>query len=250
LITVYPVRKAGASMRGINHIVTNLLSQRGHMFGWVPVCLAAGIGGYFSLRFEPVDPLYLGVGLLGVLGLIAMRWMHEILSPIVVCLCLISIGFSIAAIRTHSLDAPVLGWRYYGAIEGRIVGMDRSASDVVRLTLDNVTLDKVSLNRTQKQVRISLHGDAALGVKPQPGMKVMTTGHLSSPSGPVEPGGFDFQRHAWFGQLGVVGYTRTPVMGLELATQDCQLWVFQVQMAISERVRTVLIGDVGGGHNW
>lgn len=246
MITVYPVRKAGASMRGINHIVTNLLSQRGHMFGWVPVCLAAGIGVYFSLRFEPVDPLYLGVGLLGVLGLIATRWMHEILSPIVVCMCLISIGFSIAAIRTHSLDAPVLGWRYYGAIEGRIVGMDRSASDVVRLTLDNATLDKVSLNRTPKQVRISLHGDAALGVKPQPGMKVMTTGHLSSPSGPVEPGGFDFQRHAWFGQLGAVGYTRTPVMGLELATQDWQLWVFQVRMAISERVRTVLIGDVGG----
>ena len=81
MITVYPVRKAGASMRGINHIVTNLLSQRGHMYGWVPVCLAAGIGVYFLLRFEPVDPLYLGVGLLGVLGLIATRWMHEILSP-------------------------------------------------------------------------------------------------------------------------------------------------------------------------
>lgn len=111
-------------MRGINHIVTILLSQRGHMFGWVPVCLATGIGVYFSLRFEPDDPLYLGVGLLGKLGLIATRWMHEILSPIVVCMCLIGIGFFIAAIRTHSLDAPVLGWRYYGAIEGRIVGMD------------------------------------------------------------------------------------------------------------------------------
>ena len=101
--------------------------------------------------------------------------------------------------------------------------MDRSASDAVRLTLDNVTLDKVRLNRTPKQVRISLHRDAALDVKPQPGMKVMTTGHLSPPSGPVEPGGFNFQRHAWFGQLGAVEYTRTPVMGLELATQDWQL---------------------------
>lgn len=105
----------------------------------------------------------------------------------------------------------------------------QSASDAVCLTWGNVTLDKVSLNHTPKQVRISLHGDAELGVKPQPGMKVMTTGHLSPPSGLVEPGGFDFQRHAWFGQLGAVGYTRTPVMGLELATQDWKLWIFKYE---------------------
>ncbi|MFT4706488.1 MAG: competence protein ComEC [Ascidiaceihabitans sp.] len=246
MLTVYPVRKAGASMSGTNRIVTNLLSQRGHMFGWVPVCLAAGIGLFFSLKFEPIDPLYLGAGLFGIFGLIASRWLHEVLAPLVVCSCLIGIGFSIAAIRTHSLEAPVLGWRYYGAIEGRVVDMDRSGSDAVRITLDNVKLDKISPNRTPKRVRVSLHGDAAFGVVPQPGMKVMTTGHLSPPSGPVEPGGFDFQRHAWFGQLGAVGYTRVPLVGLEIATSDRRLWVFQVRMAISERVRTVLIGDVGG----
>jgi competence protein ComEC len=244
--TVYPVRKAGASMSGTKRIATNLRSQRGHMFAWVPVCLAVGIGLYFSLRFEPIDPLYLGVGLLGLTGLIATRWFHELLAPLVIAISLICIGFSIAAIRTNALEAPVLGWRYYGGIEGRIVGMDRSASDAVRITLDTVKLDKVSPRRTPKRVRISLHGDAALGIAPQPGMKVMTTGHLSPPSGPVEPDGFDFQRHAWFGQLGAVGYTRVPVVGLERAASDWRLWIFHVRMAISERVRVVLKGDVGG----
>ena len=77
-------------------------------------------------------------------------------------------------------------------------------------------------------------------------MTVMTTGHLSPPSGPVEPGGFDFQRHAWFGQLGAVGYTRVPLVGLTVAADDWRLKVFEVRMAISVRVRTVLMGDVGG----
>ena len=40
----------------------------------------------------------------------------------------------------------------------------------------------------------------------------MTTVHLSPPQGPVEPGGFDFRRHAWFQRLGAVGYTRVPVL--------------------------------------
>ena len=80
--------------------------------------------------------------------------------------------------------------RYYGSIEGRIVGMDRSASDAVRLTLDRVHLERISLKRTPKKVRISLHSDAVFGIDPKPGMTVMTTGHLPPPSGPVEPGAF------------------------------------------------------------
>ena len=195
-----------------------MLGQRGHMFGWVPVCIAAGIGIYFSLRFEPVTPLYVGAGSFGGTGLLLAKRFGEVLSPIFIGICLVGIGFTIAAWRTHSLEAPVLGWRYYGAIEGRIIGMDRSASDAVRITLDQVRLERVSPSRTPQKVRISLHKKAAQGIRPLPGMRVMTTGHLSPPSGPVEPGGFDFQRHAWFGQLGAVGYTRVPLIGFVFAS--------------------------------
>ena len=233
-------------MSGIDRMVTAMLGQRGHMFGWVPVCLAVGIGIYFSLRFEPVTPLYVGAGIFGGTGLLLAKRFGEVLSPIVIGICLVGIGFSIAAWRTHSLEAPVLGWRYYGAIEGRIIGMDRSASDAVRITLDQVRLDRVSPSRTPQKVRISLHKKAAQGIQPLPGMRVMTTGHLSPPSGPVEPGGFDFQRHAWFGQLGAVGYTRVPLIGLAVAAEDWKLWVFQIRMTISARVRAVITGDVGG----
>jgi competence protein ComEC len=244
--TVYPVRKAGASMSGIDPLVASLQAQRGHLFGWVPVCLAIGIGLYFSLKSEPVVPIFLGLGVAGLVGLIIARHLNEWLAPVFIATCLVAVGFSIAAIRTHSLEAPVLGWRYYGAIEGRIVGMDRSASDAVRLTLDQVRLEQISAKRTPERVRISLHDKGAGGIIPKPGMRVMTTGHLSPPSGPVEPGGFDFQRHAWFGQLGAVGYTRVPLLGVSDAPSDWTLWVFQKRMAISAHVRGVLKGDVGG----
>ena len=36
----------------------------------------------------------------------------------------------------EQVGGPVLGWRYYGPIEGRVVGLDRSASDAVRATLE------------------------------------------------------------------------------------------------------------------
>lgn len=229
-----------------DYLIATLMAQRGHMFGWVPVFLAIGIGLFFSLRFEPSVSLYLGVGLVGVIGAFSARRVNEVLGPLVLCLSLIGIGFAVAAVRTHHLDAPVLGWRYYGAIEGRIVGMDRSRSDAVRLTLDTVRLERISPNRTPERVRISLHGDAASGVDPKPGMHIMTTGHLSPPSGPVEPGGFDFKRHAWFRQLGAVGYTRVPLIALSVAADDWGLWVFQIRMAISLRVRDVLPGDIGG----
>jgi competence protein ComEC len=233
-------------MSGLERIVTILLSQRGHMFAWVPVCLAIGIGLYFSLKFEPTKPLYLGAGLLGVSGMILGRQLNEVLTPFLMSICLLGIGFSIAGLRTYSVEAPVLGWRYYGAIEGRIVGMDRSASDAVRLTLDQVRLERINPARTPERVRISLHDDGGLGITPRPGMTVMTTGHLSPPSGPVEPGGFDFQRHAWFGQLGAVGYTRVPLVGLNWAQDDWGLWIFETRMAISARVRAVLDGNIGG----
>jgi competence protein ComEC len=60
-------------------------------------------------------------------------------------------------------------------------------------------------------VRVSLHGEQRW-LDPEPGARVMMTAHLSPPSGPAEPGGFDFQRHAWFLSLGAVGYTRAPAL--------------------------------------
>ena len=218
------------------------LAQRGHLFPWAPVMLACGIGVYFALRIEP-DAVIYGAAGAGIVLLILLGWrLGGIVSPVTWGMALILAGFCLAGLRAHQVAHPVLDWRYYGAIEGRVVGIDRSGSDALRLTLDRVVLERTAPRRMPKRVRVSLHGDQA-GFTPVPGATVILTGHLSPPGGPVEPGGFDFQRHAWFLGLGGVGYTRTPVLILE--PPESGQWVFRARMAMSERVQDSLPGKAG-----
>lgn len=224
-----------------------MLAQRGALIGWVPVCLACGIGLYFSVLREPPVVVFL-VLTFAMIVLYVVTWhLSEVTSPLAWAIGLVMLGFLIAGMRAHGVGEPVLGWRYYGPVEGRIVAMDRSQSDALRLTLDRVRLDRIPPHRTPDRVRISLHGTAAQGITPEPGLRIMTTAHLSPPSGPVEPGGFDFQRHAWFVRLGAVGYTRVPLMGVAEAREGhAGLRVFRIRMAASARIQEILPGDIGG----
>ncbi|UOA27548.1 ComEC/Rec2 family competence protein [Pseudosulfitobacter sp. DSM 107133] len=232
-------------MRMVRAFKQAMLVQRGHLFHWVPVCLAIGVGGFFTLRFEPNGMMLAGAVVVALGLALLARHMGEALRPIPFALVLVLAGALLAAGRAHYVAGPVLGWRYYGAVEGRVVALDRSGSDAVRVTLDHVVLERVSPARTPLRVRVSLHGDA-VGIDPQPGMRVMTTAHLSPPGGPVEPGGFDFQRHAWFARLGAVGYTRVPLVGLVAAQDGWSLATFRLRMAMSSHIRAALPGDVGG----
>lgn len=72
---------------------------------------------------------------------------------------------------------------------------------------------------------------------------MILTAHLGPPGGAVEPGGFDFRQHAWFLQLGAVGYPRTPM--LLLAPAGDGQHVFKARMWLSERMRAVLPGETG-----
>jgi competence protein ComEC len=219
-------------------------AQRGALFGWVPVGLAIGVGWYFHLSWEPSWMVLAQVALVAAICGALTRLMPEHLRPFAVAGMLIALGFLLAAVRAHSVAGPVLDYRYYGAIEGRIVAIDRSQSDALRLTLDRVVLDRVRPHKTPHRVRVSLHGDRSVDIPVEPGLRVMVTGHLSPPSGPVEPGGFDFQRHAWFVRLGAVGYARTPLMGV--SENGSGLGVFRLRMAASARIQAVLGGDIGG----
>ena len=221
-----------------------LLAQRGHLFPWAPVALSLGIGAYFALRVEPDVPLYGSLGVLGAGAAAGAALRPGGWSAMIWGMALAAAGFCLAGYRTADVGAPVLGWRYYGPVEGRVVGLDRSASDAVRVTLDRVVLARVSPGRTPDRVRLSLHGPPADLL---PGQRIMTTAHLSPPQGPAEPGGFDFRRHAWFQQLGAVGYTRTPVLTVAPAAEGrAGLRVFALRMAVSRYVRAALPGEAGG----
>lgn len=220
---------------------------RGRLFLWVPVCLGFGIGGYFALPREPVTGEWaaLAVAVLA-LALWARGGRYGLgVGPLALGLALAGAGAGLAGMRSHMVAAPVLEWRYYGAVEGRIVAIDRSVSDAVRLTLDDVVLERVTPARTPARVRVALHGMAGDFVTPVPGLRVMLTGHLGPPGGAVEPGGFAFRRIAWFDRLGAVGYTRSPVLALAAPEPGPALMVTRLRMRISGAVQDRLPGAPG-----
>ncbi|MGB8814807.1 MAG: ComEC/Rec2 family competence protein [Paracoccaceae bacterium] len=223
--------------------VTALSAARGILFPWVPVFLAMGIGLWFSLSWEPGIVFY---ALAAVVGIGATALWHlgpEDGHPFSVAIACVVVGFLAAGARGHLVQSPVLEFRYYGPIQGRIITIDRSQSDQLRLTLDHVLLERMAPERTPKTVRVSLHGDDGYLV-PDPGQVVMLTGHLSGPEGPPEPGGFDFQRMAYFNQLGAVGYSRTPVLLLAPPEPGSQI-INRLRTRLSNSIMAAVPGDAG-----
>jgi competence protein ComEC len=215
-----------------------LQTARGMLFPWIAVLIGCGIGAWFSVQVEPGVGSYSLAALVLLAGLIVAT-KSELARPFGLAVAALAAGWIAAGIRAHSLDAPMLSFRYYGPVEGRIVEIDRSQSDALRLTLDQVVLQEVSPERTPLRVRVSLQGEQTW-LQPTPGQVVVLTAMLAAPEGPVEPGAFDFRRMAYFDQLGAVGYTRTPVLLLDdpangaLPIDRLRSWLTQGMLAQME----------------
>ncbi len=219
--------------------------QSGTLVLWAPLWLGLGIAGYFSLTREPSVVALFGLAALTV-ALVVWSWKAgETLRPPVLTLAVVLFGFLDAAFGAHMRAAPVLKGHYYGPVEGRIVAVDRSSRDLPRITLGSVVLQKRSPGRTPKFVRISLHYETQYFTL-EPGRHVMLTASLSAPAGPVEPGGFDFRRYAWFRGLGAVGYSRTPVLEAgPVKANGLRMGLLGLRMTLALNIRQAIPGQTG-----
>ncbi|MEM1374277.1 MAG: ComEC/Rec2 family competence protein [Pseudomonadota bacterium] len=221
-----------------------LQRQRGHLMTFASVFLALGIGVYFSLDAEPRFADYGTAVAIAVSAMVLARIMRHGIGPVFAGCALVAMGFLIAGWRAHSVGGPLVDFRYYGAIEGRVVAIDRSASDRIRLTLDKVRLERIAPVDTPRRVRVALHGQEGVPL-PLPGAHAMVTGHLSAPPSPAEPNGFDFQRHAWFQALGAVGYSRNPAVTFAPPDDGLALVLFRTRMAMSAAIQKAMPGPAG-----
>ena len=238
------VSPPGPLARGLARLDQTLFAARAALFPLAPVAMGLGVGAYFALPEEP--PRWVLAGLAVMVALAVLLALRASVSGRVLALAvaLACGGALMAGLRTHSVAAPVMGWQRYGPVEGRLVSVDRSGSDRIRLTLDQVVLPGVSPERVPGRVRISVHGD--LDIEPVAGMRVMMTAHLGPPPGPVEPGGFDYRRLAWFDGLGALGYTRSPVLALEDPEPGLALVLTRLRLSIAQGIRDRLPGEAGG----
>lgn len=241
-------RNGGAASRRISWLLAlpleGLAQARGQLFPFVPVLLGLGIAWYLALLREPSHAFVWLAVILCAVSAGFWLWGPHRWRPVAAVPCLVLAGFLLILLRTHMVAAPVLSFRYYGPVEGRLVEIDRSGSDRLRLTLDQVTLARMAPERTPHRVRVSLMEEPERALTP--GTRIMLTGHLSPPGRPTEPGGFDFRRTAWFERLGAVGYSRTPVMTVAPSEDDLGLLIDRIRMTLSAGIRAHIPGDAGG----
>lgn len=184
-----------------------LLDQRDRWILWLPVGMAAGIGGYFSLGFEP--PLWIGVAtLIALLIPLSMFYRNKAAILLWLPFFLIVLGFTVAQWRTWTVSAPVLERKTYPLmLQGEVEVVDAMPKASYRIVLGDVTYDDggkpLPQNPMPERVRIKLKSGKE---PPAAGDVVKVKAMLLPLSPPVLPGAYDFQRHAFFEGIGATGF--------------------------------------------
>ncbi len=233
----------GPGRLGLFQLSASFLAERERWSLWLPVFLGAGIGIYFSLPMEP--PALLGalitLAALG-LGLAGRKNQHFQLAGF--ALGAMALGLVAAQWRTYSLDHTVLAAKHGPArLSGRIARIETFPNGN-RVTLDRPVIARLPADQVPERVRVRLRGSQpALA----PGDWIEMRAVLSPPSAPTSPGAFDFQRRAYFDQLGAVGfaYGRARLVAPASGSGGWREGLEKLRLAISLRVRGAIDGPAG-----
>lgn len=220
-------------------------NQRNNWFNWSPIAFGIGIGLYFAQPNEPSIIIYFCLGLFSfcLLGISIVS--QNVARVFTIALSIFCLGFIIAGFRAHQLTAPILKYRFYGDIEGRVIAIDKSNSNNLRVTLDNVKMGRISRAHTPERIRLSLMSNVKKNLL-YPGVTIKTIGFMMPPQSPVEPTGFDFRRHAWFLKLGAIGYSRKQVVIEPPIENDFDLTFFKYRSKLSARIERKISNKTSG----
>ncbi|MDP1753669.1 MAG: DUF4131 domain-containing protein, partial [Reyranella sp.] len=227
-------------------ILRQLDAERGRWMLWLPVAMGLGIAVYFELPSEPA--LWVGpAAAVTALVAAALAPSGSFARALAIGAAAGAVGLGLVAWRTASLAAPTLSRPLFSLnVEGRVADIQR-LPDGVRVVLEAVRLKGNNVPPAEMmplRVRVSLtRGAPPLTV----GDRLLVLANLSPPAGPAAPGAFDFQRVAWYQQLGAVGYALAPAAIIEHGKPDGFVRTLDALRAdITERILKVLPGPAGG----
>ncbi|MEM6413985.1 MAG: ComEC/Rec2 family competence protein [Pseudomonadota bacterium] len=187
------------------------------LFLWIPVAIGGGAATYFSLRFEP-ESLLIQVLAAGFWALALLLRNKSQLLALCLCLALFSSGIVLADLRTDRVDAPILKRELsIRAVTGQLVLIEQN-SNRNRLTLKEISIDRLAADETPERVRVTWRGD---DLDLQPGDRITLRAGLSPPPEPAAPHAFDFARYLYFKRIGAVGFSvSTPKVLAERSSND------------------------------
>lgn len=214
---------------------------------WLPVAYGVGIAAYFSFPAEP--PPFLGaIFALLLLGPL-WCWRRRVgLALLLVPLLALSLGFSVAQLRTWSVAAPLLTAELGPVtLEGLLEAVEADGT-AHRLIIRPERIERLRPEELPRRVRIRMQQPLPEAAEPGAAVRVLAT--LLPPPPPSLPGGYDFGREAWYRGLGAVGYSLGRLEVVETAAASgWTLWWAGLRQAVGQRVQAVLPDDRGAVAN-
>ncbi|MER8373996.1 ComEC/Rec2 family competence protein [Mesorhizobium sp. M1406] len=193
------------SLPRLRHGVTmaaGLELDRGVAFLLVPVCLASGAIGYFSLAAEPGFAKPVAVVILaGLFALVSRSWPKTHLCFMAALLC--AFGLLAAKVETWRAGTQMLGSEISTQVTGRVVSLDRMESGRIRLTIDVTSTARPKLRYAPERVRLSARKIPADVIA---GSLITGYAKLLPPTGPVRPDSYDFSFDSYFAGIGGSGF--------------------------------------------
>ncbi len=123
-------------------------------------------------------------------------------------------GFATAKLRTEIARAPVLAHELrYVTVTGFVETHELRDKGRGRIMLRVLSLGDLKPEQRPYRVRVTLPAKDISGARI--GAAVTLKATLQPPPEPVEPGGFDFGRQAWFASLGATGYATSKIEALK-----------------------------------
>jgi len=176
--------------------------DRGIAFLLVPVCLAAGAIGYYSLATEPdfAKPVAVVV-LMAVCAFVSRSWPKTHLGFTAALLC--ALGLLVAKVETWRAGTQMLGSEISTQVTGRVVSLDRMETGRIRLTIDVTSTARPKLRYAPERVRLSARDIPA---EMTAGSLVTGYAKLLPPTGPVRPDSYDFSFDSYFAGIGGSGF--------------------------------------------
>ncbi|MGV8830902.1 MAG: ComEC/Rec2 family competence protein [Devosia sp.] len=243
--------KSSLWSRAMVAVATQIAARR--LFIMLPFAMIAGLIGYAVLSFEPQTWALAGVGLAMVLALVPLRRSAKL--PLFALLGAFWVGFCLLPVHGLWFGTVMLEHPTYGAFGARI-------DEIVSATESNrrVIVSALTPLEGGRAVPISR---ARLVVPPQPplapGDMISAKIRLAPVPGPILPGSYDGQFHAYFAGIGAYGTVTSGFVQTGSGSQlDLSRRVEQLRMGIGGRLdqhldgasaaigRAMVVGDQSG----